>query len=169
MKYVGIATWRRDTKVTRLKRSFGILCKASGFNVPTIARLFLFGLLAIFAFTACTRNSPVPEADYPAKLVGDWLGTVGDTKETISFKADGNFIAQVRQAGFISNTLSQGTTGTIRGTWNVAGKTITMRVTGADNENVRNKETSSTIESFTQNELVVRSVSDETSTFMRAV
>ena len=155
--------------MTRLHRAFGIPRKAGTFHVVTIARLLLFALLPVSDFTACTRTSPVTEADYRAKLVGDWLGTVGDTKEAISFKADGNFIAQVRQAGFISNTLSQGTTGTIRGIWSVAGKTITMRVTGADKENRQNKETSSTIESFTQNELVVRSVSGETSTFMRAV
>ena len=137
--------------------------------MATIARLLWFALLPLSDFTACIRNSPIPEADYKVKLVGDWLGTVGDTKETVSFTADGNFVAQVRAAGFISNTLSQGTTGTIRGTWHVAGKIITMRVTSADNENVRNKETSSTIVTFSQNELVVRSVSGETSTFMRAV
>ncbi len=87
----------------------------------------------------------------------------------MSFKADGNFVAQVRPAGFISNTLSQGTTGTIRGTWRIAGKVITMKITSADNENVRNKETSSTVVTFSQNELVVRSVSGETATFMRAI
>ena len=135
----------------------------------TIGRLLLLGLLSISDFAACTRNSPVPEADYRAKLVGDWLGTVGDTKETISFKADGNFIAQVRPAGFISNTLSQGTTGTIRGTWTIAGKVVSMKITSAESENIQNKETSSTIVTFSQNELVVRSVSGETSTFMRAI
>jgi hypothetical protein len=75
----------------------------------------------------------------------------------------------VRPAGFISNTLSQGTTGTIRGTWTITGKVITMKITSADNQNVQNKETSSTIITFTQNELMVRSPNGETSTFMRAV
>jgi hypothetical protein len=44
-----------------------------------------------------------------------------------------------------------------------------MKITSADNENIQNKETSSTIVTFSQNELVVRSASGETSTFMRAV
>jgi hypothetical protein len=127
----------------------------------------LLGIVSGLA--SCAPASPIAEADYRAKLVGDWLGTVGDTKETMSFKADGNFVAQVRPAGFISNTLSQGTTGTIRGTWRIAGKVITMKITSADNENVRNKETSSTVVTFSQNELVVRSVSGETATFMRAI
>jgi hypothetical protein len=133
------------------------------------ARRWLLLLGIMFGFSSCSPNSPIPEADYKGKLVGDWLGTVGDTKETLSFKDDGNFVAQVRPAGFISNTLSQGTTGTIRGTWRIAGKVITMKITSADNENVRNKETSSTVVTFSQNELVVRSVSGETATFMRAI
>jgi len=51
------------------------------------------------------------------KNSGDWQGTVGDMKETISFDADGKFVSEVRRQGFISNTLGQGITGTIRGTW----------------------------------------------------
>jgi D-Tyr-tRNAtyr deacylase len=123
----------------------------------------------MFGFSSCSPNSPIPEADYKGKLVGDWLGTVGDTKETMSFKVDGSFVGQVRPAGFIRNTLSQGTTDTIRGTWTITGKVITMKITGADNENMQNKETSSAIVTFSQNELVVRSVSGETATFMRAI
>jgi len=155
--------------VTRLERPFEVPRKAGVFYVATIARVLLFALLPISNFTACTRNSPIPEADYPTKLVGDWLGTIGATKETVSFKADGNFVAQVRPTGFISNTLSQGVTGTIRGTWTVAGKTLAMRITSADDEKVRNKETASTIVTFSQNELMVRSARGETSTFLRAV
>jgi len=131
--------------------------------------LRLLPLLLVVGFVSCTPDSPIPEADYSVKLVGDWLGTVGDTKETMSFKADSSFVAQVRPAGFISNTLSQGTTGTIRGTWTITGNVITMKIMSADNENMQNKETSSTIVTFSQNELVVRSVSGETSTFMRAI
>lgn len=133
-------------------------------------RRHLLGLLVVFGLTACTPESPpFAEADYPAKIVGEWLGTVGDMKETMSFNADGNFVAQVRPSGFISNTLSQGVTGTIRGRWTIAGKVITMTIASADNERLQNKTTSSTIVTFRQNELVVTSMSGETSTFMRAV
>ena len=153
--------------MTRLRRQFGRPWKPNGCYFARAGGLLLLGIM--FGFSSCSPNSPIPEADYKGKLVGDWLGTVGDTKETLSFKDDGNFVAQVRPAGFISKTLSQGTTGTIRGTWRIAGKVITMKITSADNENVRNKETSSTVVTFSQNELVVRSVSGETSTFMRAI
>jgi hypothetical protein len=44
-----------------------------------------------------------------------------------------------------------------------------MKITSAESENIQNKETSSTIVTFSQNELVVRSVSGETTTFMRAI
>jgi hypothetical protein len=153
--------------VTRLRRHFGRPWKSSGCYFASVGRLLLLGI--IFGFPSCAPNSPIPEADYRVKLVGDWLGTVGDTKETMSFKADSSFVAQVRPAGFISNTLSQGTTGTIRGTWTITGNVITMKIMSADNENMQNKETSSAIVTFSQNELVVRSVSGETSTFMRAI
>lgn len=153
--------------MTRLRRHFRRPWKSSGCYLASVGRLLFLEIISGLA--SCAPASPIAEADYRLKLVGDWLGTVGDTKETMSFKADGNFVAQVRPAGFISNTLSQGTTGTIRGTWTITGKVITMKITSADNENIQNKETSSTIVTFSQNELVVRSASGETSTFMRAV
>jgi hypothetical protein len=92
---------------------------------------------------------------------------VGDDNETISFSADGRFISQVRPRGFISNALSQGTLGTIRGTWTIEGKVITLSIDNAEDVNVLNKITTSTIEMFKQNELVVRSSRGETSTFLR--
>ena len=49
---------------------------------------------------------------YSAKIVGNWLGTLGNMKESITLSADGSFIALLRPQGFISNTLSQGVTGT---------------------------------------------------------
>src|SRR5208283_2826002 len=109
------------------------------------------------------------ESQYRNKLAGDWQGTVGDMNETISFHADGGFTAQVRPMGFISNTLGQGVTGTIGGTWAIQGKVITLTISSAENETLRNKTTTSTIESFKQNELVVKSASGETSTFVRAI
>jgi hypothetical protein len=108
-------------------------------------------------------------AQYPAKIVGDWQGTVGDMKEGISFSADGKFVSQVRPQGFISNTLGQGITGTIRGTWMIIGNVVSLHIDSAENETVLDKTTTSMIESFKQNELVVRSSNGETSTFVRAI
>ena len=41
--------------------------------------------------------------------------------------------------GFISNTLGQGVTGTIRGTWSIQGKVITLTINSAENERLLNK------------------------------
>jgi len=130
----------------------------------------MVGLLLAIAVVSCSSGSgPVPEAQYAQKLVGNWLGSVGHMRETITFNGDGTFVSEVRPRGFISNTLMQGTTGTVRGTWTVKDKAITLNVTSAKNDSLLNKSASSTIVSFTQNQLVVRSASGETSTFLRAV
>jgi hypothetical protein len=109
------------------------------------------------------------EADYAAKIVGDWVGTVGDMKESINFHADGGFVAQLRPFGFISNTLSQGVTGMIRGTWAISGKTITLNITSAEDERVKNSSTSSTILAFSTNELEMKSDRGLTSKFVRTI
>jgi hypothetical protein len=133
-----------------------------------IARFYLFGLLLGCALASCSPNvTPFGETEYTAKILGDWRGTVGDTNETVSFGSDGTFVSQVRPRGFISNTLSRGVTGTIRGTWTIKGKSITMNVTGAEDEKVLNKTTTSTIEAFRPNELIVKSSAGDTSTFVR--
>ena len=136
----------------------------------SIPYLPVLGLLLALAFciSACTPAKPVEEAEYSAKIVGNWLGTVGDMKESITFSADGSFIAQVRPEGFISNTLSQGVTGTIRGTWAINSKTITLKIISAEDERVINSVTSSTIMVFNPNELSMESDRGETSTFERA-
>jgi len=48
-------------------------------------------------------------------------------------------------------------TGTIRGTWAISGKTITLRITSAEDERVNNSVTSSTILAFNQDELSMKS------------
>jgi hypothetical protein len=132
-------------------------------NIVNITRLVLFVLL----IASCSPNvASVNEADYSAKIIGDWMGTVGDMKEAISFSANGGFVSHLRQQGFISNTLGQGVTGTIGGTWAINGKSITLNITNAEDERVLNKSTTSTIESFKPNELVVKSSADGTSTFV---
>jgi len=133
-------------------------------------RFSLLGVIFVLSLPSCApEGATIEKAQYAAKIVGDWQGTVGDMKETISFSADRKFISQVRPRGFISNTLGQGITGTIRGTWTIEGNVITLNIDSAENENVLNKTTRSTIEMFKQNELVVRSSSGETSTFVRAI
>jgi len=119
--------------------------------------------------SSCAPDATVEKAQYSAKIVGNWRGTVGDMTEGISFSADGKFVSQVRPQGFISNTLGQGITGTIRGTWVITGNIVSLHIDSAENETVQNKTTAGTIESFKQNELVVRSSNGETSTFVRAI
>ena len=102
-------------------------------NRMKMHRCMLAMLLALaFVVPSCEPSKPVVEADYAAKIVGDWVGTVGDMKESITFRADGGFVAQLRPLGFISNTLSQSVAGTIRGTWDISGKTITLKITASD-------------------------------------
>lgn len=131
-------------------------------------RVSLLGLIFAFCLSSCAPDAAiVKEAQYAAKIVGGWQGTVGDVREGISFSADGKFVSQMRPQGFISNTLGQGITGTVRGTWAITGNVITLHIDSAEDETVLNKMTTSTIESFKQNELVVRSSKGETSTFVR--
>ena len=121
-----------------------------------------------FCLASCTNNTPpVPEAEYSAKIVGHWQGTVGDLKETIKIDNDGTFVCQLHPMGFIANTLSQGVTGTIRGTWKITGAIITLRITGANKELLGNRIASSTIVAFKENELVLKSDRGETSSFQR--
>ena len=123
-----------------------------------------------FCLASCVNNStPVPEAEYSTKIVGRWQGTVGDLKETMSIDGDGTFVCQLHPTGFIANTLSQGVTGTIRGTWKIAGAMITLRITGSENEHLRNRIASSTIVAFKEDELVLKSDRGETSSFQRVL
>ena len=128
----------------------------------------LIGLLLACGLSACSRDvTAVGETEYAAKVVGEWRGIVGDTNETVSFAADGKFVSQVRPRGFISNTLGEGITGTIRGTWAINGKSMKLNISSAEDERVVNSTTSSTIETFRPNELVVKSDTGDTSTFVR--
>jgi hypothetical protein len=136
-------------------------------NVIKNTRLLLFGPIFALALSACSPEVPVGEAEYPTKIVGDWQGRVGGTNETISFGADGTFVSQVRRSGFISDTLSQGLTDTIRGTWAIKGKFISFNITSSEDVRVLNKVATSTIETFRTNELVVKSSNGSTATFVR--
>ena len=64
-------------------------------------RFSLLGLILALGLPSCApEGASIPEAQYAAKLVGNWVGTVGDiTKETISFSSDGKFVSEVRPRG----------------------------------------------------------------------
>jgi len=85
----------------------------------------------------------------------------------MSLDRDGTFVCQLQPRGFIANTLSQGVTGTIRGTWKITGATITLRITRAKNERLENRITSSAIVAFKGDELVLKSNNGKTSLFQR--
>jgi hypothetical protein len=121
-----------------------------------------------FCLASCANNSStVPEAEYSTKIVGHWQGTVGDLKETMSIDGDGTFICQIRPTGFLANTLSQSLPGKISGTWKITGAIINLRITGAKNERLGNRITSSTIVAFEADKLVLKSDRGETSPFRR--
>jgi hypothetical protein len=136
--------------------------------IVNISILFLVGLLFTCGLSSCSRKvTPVSEAEYATTIVGNWTGRVGDENEVISFGADGHFVAQVRRAGFISNTLGQGVTGTIKGAWKINGKVISLTINSAEDLSLLNKTTTSTIESFNSDRLVVKSGNGYVTTFLR--
>jgi hypothetical protein len=133
-----------------------------------VRRMFLPCLALAWGLASCSPDAaPIAQADYAMKLVGGWQGTVGDDSETIKFDADGKFVSELRPLGFISNTLGQGVTGTIRGTWAIKGNSVTLNITSAQDARLSNRATTSTIETFKPNELVVKSSTGDTSTFRR--
>ena len=73
----------------------------------------------------------------------------------------------MRRTGFISGTLGQGVTGTIRGAWVIDGKNISLNIKSADDVSVLNKSTTGAIEKFETNLLVVKNGSGASGTFVR--
>jgi hypothetical protein len=137
-------------------------------NLARPTRFYFMGLLFACGLAACSPNvAAVVEAEYPTEIVGTWQGQVAGENETISFGADGEFVSLVRSGGFISMTLGQGVTGKIRGTWAITGNSITLNISSAEHENVLNRTAAATIETFKLNELVVKSSTGITSTFIR--
>jgi len=121
-----------------------------------------------FNLTSCTTNlAPIPEAEYSNGILGKWQGTVGNLKETLYFKPDSTFVCELHPTGFISNTLSQGADGTVEGTWNINGSKLSLQITGVQNERLKNRMTTSTIVSFKQDEIILKSDSGETAAFLR--
>ena len=123
-----------------------------------------------FCLASCTNNLlTVSKADYSTKIVGSWQGTVGNLKETMSIKGDGTFVCRLHPGGFIANMIFPTVPGTIHGTWKINDAIITLRITGAENESLRNKIASSTIVTFKEDQLVLKSGRGETSTFRRVL
>ena len=85
----------------------------------------------------------------------------------MSINNDSTFICHLYPSGFIANTFHQNLPGTVRGTWNISGTTITLKITGAKNERLENKIALSTIVAFREDELVLESDSSGTSSFRR--
>lgn len=131
------------------------------------ARAIAAGILGLCLASCANNSSTIPEAEYSTKILGHWQGTVGDVKETMSLGSDGTFVCGLHPMGFLANTLSQGVAGTIRGTWKITGAIITLRITGEKNERLGNRIASSTIVTFKENELVLKSDRGETSSFQR--
>ena len=130
--------------------------------------LAIIAVVLGFCLASCANNStPVPEVEYSTNIVGRWQGTVGDNQETMSINGDRTFVCQLHPRGFIANTLSQGVAGEVRGTWKITGAVITLRITGAKNERLRNRIASSTIVAFKKDELVLKADNGETSPFQR--
>jgi hypothetical protein len=117
---------------------------------------------------SCTNNLlNVSKAEYPTKIIGTWQGTVGNLKETMSIKGDGNFVCRLHPGGFISNMIFPTVPGTVSGTWKINNAIITLSITSEKNENLRNMIASSTIVAFKEDELVLKSARGETSSFLR--
>jgi len=117
---------------------------------------------------SCENNSiAVTERDYSTEIMGSWLGEAGGLKEAITLNRDSTFVCEVYPMGFLANTLSDGERGSVNGKWKITGATITLKITGAKNEHVKNKVALSTIISFKQNELILKSDRGETSHFER--
>lgn len=121
-----------------------------------------------FWFAGCKDNSKiVPEAEYATKIIGRWQGTIDSSKETMSLNPDSTFVCKIHPMGFLANTLSQSRPGTVSGKWKIAGAIISMTITDSQNEHLGNSNASSTIISFRENELTLKSERNEISKFRR--
>ena len=130
----------------------------------------LIAIIAIgFAYSCSSNSTPIPEVEYSMKIIGEWEGSAGSLKETMLINADSTFVCRVHPLGFLANTLSQSQPGTIRGKWKITGATITLTITGAENENLENKTATSMIIQFREDELTLKSDREETSTFQRVI
>ena len=131
-------------------------------------RIVMAAAILGLCLVSCTNNLlTVSKVEYPTKIIGTWQGTVGNLKETMKITGDGNFVCRVHPGGFISNMIFPTVPGTVSGTWKINGTIITLSITDEKNENLKNRIASSTIVSFKEGELVLKSARGETSSFQR--
>ena len=76
-------------------------------------------------------------------------------------------VCHLHPGGFIANMIYPTVSGTIDGTWKINDAMITLRITDEKNENLTNRVASSTIVSFKEGELELKSDRGETSLFQR--
>jgi len=70
-----------------------------------VIRAFAVAFLG-FCFASCTNNLlTISKAEYPTQIIGTWQGAVGNLKETMSIKGDGNFVCQLHPGRFIANMI----------------------------------------------------------------
>jgi hypothetical protein len=141
-----------------------------GNKIYLISKLLL--LFIGISFVSCVTNSPANETQfapeqYSKEIVGSWRGIVGDEKETMTINSDSSFVCHLRPMGFIANTLSQSSPGTVHGFWKIVGSVITLRVIGEKNVRSENKTALSTIVKFKGNSLTLKSDHGDISIFQR--
>jgi hypothetical protein len=121
----------------------------------------------VVVLAGCTPNSSqVPEAQYPTKIIGGWLGTVGNLRESMVIKGDGTFVCHLQKTGFIAQMLYPAPPGTVSGTWSIVGAVLTLTISAAKHERLENRKSSSVIVAFHENEVELKSHGN-TSSFQR--
>jgi hypothetical protein len=108
----------------------------------------------------------VPEAEYPKKIVGAWLGMVGNVRESMVISGDGTFVCDLQKTGFIAEMLYPAAPGTVKGTWSIVGSVMTLTISGAQHEHLANRMSLSEIVAFREDEITLRSHGN-TSSFRR--
>jgi hypothetical protein len=99
-------------------------------------------------------------------IVGGWLGTVGNLRESMIISGDGTFVCHLQRTGFIAEMLYPAGPGTVSGTWSIAGRVMTLTISGAQHEHLANRISSSVIVAFSEDEISLRSHGN-TSSFRR--
>ena len=94
------------------------------------------------------------------KIVGSWIGTVGNERESMVINGDGTFVCHLQKTGFIASMLYPAPPGTVSGTWAIVGSVMSMTVSGAKSERLENRMSSSVIVAFHECEyLLILSIS----------
>ena len=134
-----------------------------------VSHLKIFSTLALACFLVCCANPPTPVAksDYAKNLIGTWQGEVDNLRETMTLSGDGSFLCRLTPTGFINVMIFPAKSGQISGTWQNNGSRLTLQITGQKNEQFSNRMASSTIVTFTTNQLVLNADRGGVSSFRR--